>query len=683
MKYKQLLCLILCFALGHSVADCQNKRNKLGDMQNLGERVFVQNLEDLNTPYIEFSPSYYREGIVFVTARQRGGFYDPKLGSTYFELFYAKLNENGKPYKPKPFSLEINTKYHEGPVSFTADANQMFFSRNNIQEGSLSKAKDGVGKVQLFEAKRGLFDWEGIRPLPFNSPEYNSMHPSANSDGTRLYFSSNRPGGYGGMDIYVAEKIDGKWTDPINLGPDINTTGNEVFPFMHSTGVLFFSSDGHQGFGGLDLFLIDISRRKWGDLINMGNSFNSKADDFGFTMNGTGTQGFFSSNREKGLGKDDIYIFNAPDGVEGIKVAKQVIARIEVRDQETKSSLAGSKIRIFEKAADGSTRNGDLYEVELQPNGDGNNGFSLVKKRKTDAALGAPDAVIGKDGYAILTLDPKLQYRVFVDRPGYHNVELDLVLNPTEAYYPVEVLLERINCIPLEGTIKSVGYNRIIPNATIRLASSCSDQVKTVTSNSEGDFAHCLEFNCRYMITASKLGFEDQTKELSTVNLRGSRSFDVDFQLNSVKNTVVNETRNLLSEGTVIYLESIAYDFNKSAIRKGAARDLEALAALMQQYKSLKVELTAHTDSRGTTEYNQSLSETRALYAKDFLVEKGINARRVQTKGLGESQLRNGCADGVDCTEEQHSFNRRIEVRVLSVKEDIDLAVFNQALKSQ
>lgn len=683
MKYRQFLSLILCATLSCSFGYGQKKRKALADVQGLGDRVLVENLNDLNTPYIEFSPSYYREGIVFVTARQRGGFYDPKLGSTYFELFYAKLNENGKPYKPKPFSLEINTKYHEGPVSFTADANQMFFSRNNIQEGSLSKSKDGVGKVQLFEAKRGLFDWEGIRPLPFNSPEYNSMHPSTNADGTRLYFSSNRDGGFGGMDIYVAEKIDGKWTEPINLGPDINTPGNEVFPFMHPSGVLFFSSDGQQGFGGLDLFLIDISRRKWGELINMGSPFNSKEDDFGFTMNGTGTQGFFSSNREKGLGKDDIYIFNAPDGVEGIKVAKQVIARIEVRDQETKSSLAGAKIRLFEKAVDGSTKNGDLYEMELQPNGDGDNGFSLVKKRKTEANLGAPDAIIGKDGYAILTLDPKLQYRLFIDRAGYNNTELDLTLNPTEAYYPIEVLLEKINCIPLTGTIKSVGYNRIIPNASVKLASSCSDQVKVVTSDIEGNFNHCLEFNCRYLITATKLGFEDQTKELSTVNLRGSRSFDVDFQLNSMKSTVLDKPRNLLEDGTIIYLESIAYDFNKSAIRKGAARDLEALAALMQQYKSLKVELAAHTDSRGTAEYNQSLSETRALYAKDFLIEKGIIARRIQTKGMGESQLRNACTDGVSCTEEQHGFNRRIEVRILSVKEEIDLNVFNTALKSK
>jgi outer membrane protein OmpA-like peptidoglycan-associated protein len=679
MIHKQLFSTILFFALVYSIGYSQKRNNTLDAIQGLNDRVLVQNLTELNTPFIEFSPSYYREGIVFVTARQRGGFYDPKLGSTYFELFYAKLNENGTPYKPKPFSLEINTKYHEGPVSFTSDANHMFFSRNNIQDGGLSKSKDGVGKVQLFEAQRGIFDWEGIRPLPFNSPEFNSMHPSVNAEGTKLYFSSNRTGGFGGMDIYVAEKIEGKWTEPINLGPDVNTTGNEVFPFMHSTGVLFFASDGHQGYGGLDLFLIDISRRKWGQIINMGSPFNSTEDDFGFTMNGTGTQGFFSSNREKGLGKDDIYIFNAPDGIEGIKVAKQVIARVEVRDKETKSSLAGAKIRVFEKAADGSTKNGDLYEVEIQPNG---NGFSLVEKRKTEAVLGAPQAVIGKDGYAILTLDPKQQYILFIDRQGYRNVEMDLTLNPTEAYYPIEVLMEKMNCIPLEGTIKSKGYNRRIPNASVKLVSSCGDQVIVVNSDVEGNFKHCLEFNCRYLITATKLGFEDDTKELSTINLRGSRSFSLDYQLSSVKN-VVEVPRNLLNEGTTIFLESIAYDFNKSAIRKGAARDLEALASLMQEYSSLKVELAAHTDSRGTDEYNKSLSETRALYAKDFLIEKGINARRIQTKGMGESQLRNECVDGTSCTEAQHSYNRRIEVRILSVREDIDLDAFNAALKSK
>lgn len=654
------------------------------NLESLADRVLVQNLRSINTPYIEFSPTFYREGIVFVTSRQRGGLYDPKLNTTYFELFYAKLNKDGNPYKPKPFSLEINTKYHEGPVSFSSDANQMFFSRNNVQPISSKKnqKKSGSAKNQLYSATRGEFDWENITPLPFNEPAYNYMHPSVNSAGDKLYFVSDRPGGFGGYDLYVTDKIDGKWMDPINLGPEINTPGNEMFPFIHPTGVLFFSSNGHSGFGGLDLYLIDISQRVWGELVNMGAPFNSPKDDFGMAMNATGTQGFFSSNREGGEGKDDLYNFQAPDGLQGVKVAKQVLARVEVKDSETKAILEGAKIRVFEKAADGTPKNKELYEVELQPSGEQGAGFSIVERRRSAAILGAPEAVIGKEGYAILTLDPSEQYLLFLEREGYRSVETDLNITPSETYYPVEVLMEKINCITLSGSLKSDGYNRDIPNATVRIASSCSEEVAVMRSNLEGNYEYCLEPNCQYLITATKIGFEDQTKELSTLNLRSSRSFEINFSMKSATSSTPEE-RNVLQQGTTIYLEGIAYDFNKSAIRKGAARDLEALAALLKRYPSIQVEVGAHTDSRGTAEYNLALSQTRALYAQDFLVEQGISPKRITTKGYGETQLRNGCTDGVPCTEAQHAFNRRIEVKILKVDELVDLDVFNQALNQE
>ena len=665
-------------------AFAQNPNN--AELESLKDRVLVQNLRSINTPYIEFSPTFYREGIVFVTSRQRGGLYDPKLNTTYFELFYAKLNKEGIPYKPKPFSLEINTKYHEGPVSFSSDSKQMYFSRNNIQSSSGKKKKKkntSSAKNQLYSATRGEFDWENITPLPFNEVEYNFMHPSINADGNKIYFVSDRPGGFGGYDIYVADKIDGKWMDPINLGPEINTPNNEVFPFMHPTGVLFFSSNGHSGFGGLDLFLKDISQRVWGELVNLGSPFNSPNDDFGLTMNSTGTQVFFSSNREEGEGKDDLFIFNAPDGLQGVKVAKQVLAKIEAKDSESKSILQGTKIRVFEKSADGSPRNADLYEVELQPSDEEGTGYSLVERRRSAKLLGAPEAVIGKSGYAILTLDPQKQYLLFLEREGYRSIEMDLNIDPTEAFYPVEVFMEKVQCITLRGNLKSEGYNRVIPNATVRIASSCSEEVAVLRSSLEGQYEYCLEPNCQYLITASKIGFADQTKDFSTVSLGSSRSFDIDFSMQSAAVASSTIERNVLKEGMTIYLEGIAYDFNKSAIRKGAARDLEALAALLKRYPSIHIEVGAHTDSRGTAEYNLALSQTRALYAQDFLVEQGIAPGRIISKGYGETQLRNDCSDGTSCTEEQHAYNRRIEVKILKVNEMVDLDIFNQALKQE
>ena len=677
------LLLIFCF-LGPALIGQGKKKNKRKEVtfEESADRVIIQNLNGINTPYIEFSPAFYRNGLVFVTSRQRGGYYDPKLNTTYFELFYAKLNQEGTPFKPRPFSLELNSKYHEGPVSFTADENLMFFSRNNVQEGMLIKGKNGGGKIQIFQATRGIFDWENIQLLPFNSNDFNSMHPSINAEGNKLYFSSDRPGGFGGMDIYVAEFMNGKWMEPINLGPDINTPKNEVFPFIHPSGILIFSSDGHKGYGGLDLFLIDISKRKWGQLVNIGGPFNSNKDDFGFIMNPTSTQGFFSSNRDRGIGKDDIYYFTAPDGLEGVKVAKQIIARVTVVDAKDKSPLAGAKVRLFLQTADGRTKDGGIYDMELLPSADGENGFTMVESRRSETVLGAPEAILDKEGYAVLTLDPKKKYLLLIDKPGYKSLEYPLNINPTEAYYPVNIELERLDCITLYGTIKSEGYNNVIPNATIKVANSCSTEITTLSATVEGSFEYCLETNCKYMITASKRGFEDDVKQLTTISLRGSRSFNLDFKLPSSLKPK-RDKKQLLEEGMVIYLEGITYDFNKSAIRKGAARDLEALAALMQKYKSIKVELGAHTDSRGTDEYNLALSKARAVYAKDYLSERGINSKRIQTKGYGESKLRNECKDGTRCSEKEHAYNRRIEVKILKINEEVDLVAFNADLKSK
>lgn len=675
--YLSCLCFLTVFP-----AFAQNNGNT--PMETLGDRVLVQNLRSVNTPYIEFSPTFYREGIVFVTSRQRGGLYDPKLNTTYFELFYAKLNKDGNPYKPKPFSLEINTKYHEGPVSFSADAGQMFFSRNSVMPGKKKRKQATIAKNQLYSARRGEYDWENIQPLPFNEPENNFMHPSVSADGEKLYFVSDRPGGFGGYDIYVADKIDGKWMDPINLGPEINTPANEVFPFIHSTGVLFFSSNGHAGFGGLDLFLIDISQRVWGELVNLGSPFSSPKDDFGLNMNATGTQGFFSSNREGGEGKDDLYIFKAPDGLEGVKVARQVLARISVKDLETEAPLVGTKIRVFEKAPDGSPRNDDLYEVELQPSsGAAGNGFSIVERRRSTAVLGTPEATVAADGFAIMSLDPKEQYLLFLEKEGYYSQEIDLNINPSQSFYPVEVLLKKNDCITLRGRLRSEGYNKAIPNATLRITSSCSEVVVVaLRSNTDGDYEYCLEPNCQYLITATKIGFEPQTQELSTERLGSSRSFAINFTMLPAKvSSTATEERNILKEGTTIFLEGIAYDFNKSAIRKGAARDLEALAALLKRHPSIQIEVGAHTDSRGTDEYNIALSQTRALYAQDFLIERGINPVRISAKGYGETQLRNECSDGVPCDDRQHAYNRRIEVKVLKINETVDLDAFNQAMK--
>ena len=190
-------------------------------------------------------------------------------------------------------------------------------------------------------------------------------------------------------------------------------------------------------------------------------------------------------------------------------------------------------------------------------------------------------------------------------------------------------------------------------------------------ADSEGIYSTCLQSDAAFLIIAEKTGFQPRRTELSLKNIDLSRLNNVDFTLPGPSATAQAQeemsSRRPLAEGVVIVLDNIYYDFNQAVIRKGQARDLEALASLMKQYPEMEIELGAHTDSRGSADYNLELSKQRAEAAKFFLVSKGIDPNRVMTKGYGESIPRNGCVDGVNCTESEYQFNRRTEVKVLKM----------------
>ncbi|MCC7506916.1 MAG: PD40 domain-containing protein, partial [Saprospiraceae bacterium] len=241
--------------------------------------VRVRNVREINSSGTDYSPAFYKDGIVFVSARQKSGAYDSKTKETFFELYYSAFDvtEERWPTPPTKFSLEVNSSLHEGPVCFDRSFKHMFFTRNNSKKG-VQKA-DAAGKVRLkiFEAKKGMIDWEDLRELPFNSDSFSCMHPSLSADGRVLYFASDRPGGYGGADIWkVTRSTDGRsWGKPENLGPDVNTSASEVFPFIHVSGTLFFASNGHNTLGGLDLFFYEKDEKGEYVVTNLGEPFNT------------------------------------------------------------------------------------------------------------------------------------------------------------------------------------------------------------------------------------------------------------------------------------------------------------------------------------------------------------------------------------------------------------------------
>lgn len=256
---------------------------------------------NFNTLFAEFSPAFFKEDLYFISDRPSNKGISPtnfRDGNHYFDVF--KYSEGTG--QTKPVSKAINSILHEGSLAITGDESEIIFTRS-----SNSKSTNGETKLQLFSslwnAKKEK--WENALPLSLNNKEYSVGHPTLTESGTTLYFISDMPGGFGGTDIYKVERRDDIWGEPQNLGYEINTEGNEMFPFLARDGKLYFASNGHAGLGGLDIFMVDLNNSQM-KVINLGAPINSIKDDFGFVMDSTGKKIYFSSNRGE-EGDDDIF----------------------------------------------------------------------------------------------------------------------------------------------------------------------------------------------------------------------------------------------------------------------------------------------------------------------------------------------------------------------------------------
>ncbi|MCB0549608.1 MAG: PD40 domain-containing protein [Phaeodactylibacter sp.] len=668
MRYLFLFSVLLPILLDAQVGE----KLRLQKKTELNSSVKLVNLAEINTSALEFSPVFYENGMVFVSSRRKEGPIDQQIGETFFELFYSELDPNGSPLKPESFSLRINSQLHEGPVSFNRDGDMMYFTRNNLIQG-VQKA-DSKGKVgmKIYQASRGLTDWENVQELPFNSDEYSCMHPALSPDGNKLYFASNRPGGQGNLDIWVAFNQNGYWSPPVNMGPQVNTDGNEAFPFIHESGTLFFASDGHRGYGGLDLFMIDVGRPEWGKVINLGEPFNSKADDLGIILNPDGDIGYFSSNRPGGNGKDDIYMFEAPEGIQGVQFPKLSNSVIAVFDENTGRRLPGASIWIYEKTVTGSVKGDELYDLELLPAESGDERMVFQRIRKQEKDLGAPEFTSNASGEAYTLLNEARNYIILASKAGYTPREVNY--NPEENVFnrPIEVGLSPSNCMTLSGLVASRPYNKRIPSARVRMVNECTGEEIRTQTNINGTFEYCIDLGCEFTIISELSGYRSDTTRISTVNLRSKRSFAVVMEMEPESTSVL---RKPIREGAVIVMRNIHYDFGKSSIRKGEAQELEDLAQLMKSYPSMEIELISHTDCQGSDEFNLKLSLDRAESAKAFLVSRGIEKRRIKAFGYGEAFPANhcNCEEGVKCTDEEYEANRRTEVRVSRMNEPLEV----------
>lgn len=276
-------------------------------------KIDIKNAKMLNGNKDDFSPMYYENGLLYCSnSRKVKKGTDMDKVPDDLNLKYAAFDSTGKLNKPASFGKRTNSKTHEGPSCFTPNGDTMFLTRNMSKGGIDKKSKNGTFTLKIYlKVRDSLGYFLGDQLLPFELENYSYCHPSLSADGKRLYFSSNIPGGFGGMDLYMIRKLtDTTWSAPINLGARVNTALNEVFPFMANNGILYFASNGQRkGKGGLDIYNIEIDRRN-AMIFPLGEQFNTEGDDFGLMfLPNNNMKGFFASNRIGGLGGDDIYEF--------------------------------------------------------------------------------------------------------------------------------------------------------------------------------------------------------------------------------------------------------------------------------------------------------------------------------------------------------------------------------------
>ncbi len=665
---------------------------------------------DFNVDESEFSPVVTRHGIVYTSARKRG--FISRLVNMrdneklFYDLYSVRNSNNKKGYKIEPIKGKINTKFHEGPAVLSKDGNTMFFTRSSYFEGEEGRDQKGVNNLNIFQAKRVGKKWKEIEKLLFNNDAYSCGHPALSADGRTLVFVSDIPGGFGGTDLYMSKFDGNNWGTPSNLGSSINTQGDEKFPYLHLAGALLFSSDGHPGMGGLDIFSASVTGDRWENPVNAGFPLNSSKDDFGVFLAKGQTNGYFSSNRN---GNDDIFTFEYQMYIEGT-----------VTDSRTRQLLENVKVSVIDAGGheqevstdkDGKFRVpgiwGDEYFcifnkkdfVQLRQKLDTRDvsvfddmkiNFEMEREVVYTLSGNVKDAVTGeplrgakirvisyqeqnlkadKAGNYFQELEESTEYTVVIMKEGYipQLTSLTTVGKTDPEDFVINASLEKGDYLLAEGRTFFRESGAPLGQVTVRAVDTDRhEEVKSTMSRMDGRFWAVLDTSVEQILIGSKVGYFSSRTDLPTPSeFTGSRTVQVEIPM------VPYEIGALVK---VIY-----YDYNKSDITKIAGADLFEIIYFLEENPEASVDLSSFTDSRGGDDFNMKLSKQRSDASVSFIVERGIKENRIKSKGHGESQPVNGCTNGINCSEEEHALNRRTEIRVT----ELDLGKADQIWERQ
>ncbi|MEO7080774.1 MAG: OmpA family protein [Flavobacteriales bacterium] len=570
----------------------------------------------INSTEADLAPAVMNDLLLFSSARGEGvgGKTKYKWDREPFLNLYSALLKGETATDPMVMRKDVNSRYHDGSASFDSTRQRLYFTRDNFYYGKLIKASNGEIKLGIYytDITKGEFgqpEWGALVPFKHNDPEFNVGQPSISPDGKRLYFVSDRPGGRGGTDIWYCDNEGGEWAAPKNMGSMVNTPGSEMYPFITADSTLYFSSTGHPGLGGYDIFSVRLTAAGPGRVFNLGYPMNTVHNDHGLILLADDSTGFFVSDRPGGMGSDDIYgctVHPPRIRIQGVVLDKLSQAAVEgalldIRDANG-NFIDGAKVEMLE---------GGRFTIEL-PYSD--------------------------------------KYTIMASRNGYRqgtttvNSEKDDLDN-------VVVQLEKYD-YGAEGIVRHGETKVPLDSAKVQLMAADGSLIEEMYTGREGHYQFALQAEGDYRIVVDREGFFKQSARIST---KGKT------------NTVIHTDFNLfpLQVDQVVRLDNIYYDLAKWNIRPDAALELDKLVQTLNDNPSVKIELSSHTDCRGNDAYNMSLSEKRAKSAVDYLIKQGIAKDRLTAKGYGETKPVETC-ECTKCTEEQHQANRRTEFKVLS-----------------
>jgi len=620
--------------------------NQLAAVQNplqfsKSNRYNITNLS-VNTKYYDFAPTYFNDGLYFSSNRESKK--APKkehtwLGTTYFDIYYAK-GEKTDFEKASNIKKDGASKYHDAAATFTQDGKTVFFTRNNIIGKKVQKSSDQIVKQGIYESVVDGKKWKEAKAFKFNNPEYDVAHPSLSTDGNTLYFSSNKPGGKGGMDLYASQKNGSEFSEPVNLTA-LNTEGDELFPSVDKDGNLYFASNGFGGLGGLDIFRTTktANANSFTTPINVGAPVNSSYDDFGVTFSKEPNIAYFTSNRTEGKGNDDIWTFT-DNGIflEGIVV-----------DALTQQPINNSTTEMLQSSVSkgkSTTKEDGIFKYDVDPN------------KKYSFKASAENYADNND----VTVDTKDV------KPG-ETVKVKIPLTPKKpAGYIVQVL-DKVS-------------KKQVKNATVDVASQTDiNTYKQQITDTAGKVCYTILCGNDYLSTAGAQGYLPASQSFSTKNnchklvdcgKDGGETLVIELDRDPNAKGAFDENGNPINDADLSKeLKDIYYDFDKWNVRLESEPELRRVMQFMMDNPDAIAEIGSFTDARATDEYNIQLSQKRAQSVVDWLTQRGIAKGRLRPVGYGETKPRNTCVDGVQCSEYEHQRNRRTEFRIIGGKIDI------------